>query len=122
MGMYRTSTPMIVDAVQCAEAKTIATDLGFINVKRGEWIICGEGGECYVADDAFFRRTFISLQNTSQIPAATKTGLRIRSEQVTNDRVQIPVRACFHRERMPLKSHAIRRRKTSGSRKKIHLN
>ena len=30
MGIYRTSRPMIVDALQCTEAKTIATDLDFI--------------------------------------------------------------------------------------------
>jgi hypothetical protein len=48
MGMYRTLRPMIVDAVQCEEPRTIATDLGFINAKRGEWVICGEGGECYI--------------------------------------------------------------------------
>jgi hypothetical protein len=37
---YCTSRPMIVDAVQCASTKTIATDLGFINVKRGDWVVC----------------------------------------------------------------------------------
>ena len=58
---YCTSRPMIVDAVQCASTKTIATDLGFINVKRGDWVVCGEGGECYVVEDAFFRSTFISI-------------------------------------------------------------
>ena len=42
-----------MDAVQCIEAKTIATDPGFINIERGDWVICGEGGECYVVDDAF---------------------------------------------------------------------
>lgn len=63
MGIYQIARPVIVDALQCTEAKTIATDLGFINVKPGEWVVCGEGGECYVVDDAFFRRTFISMNS-----------------------------------------------------------
>jgi hypothetical protein len=35
--------------VQSAEAKTIATDLGFINVQQGDWVICGER---YILDAA----------------------------------------------------------------------
>jgi hypothetical protein len=27
-------------------------------VRRGDWVVRGEGGECYVVDDAFFQRTF----------------------------------------------------------------
>jgi hypothetical protein len=45
MARYSTSRPMIVDAVQCTSTRTIATDLGFISVKRGEWVVCGESGE-----------------------------------------------------------------------------
>jgi hypothetical protein len=61
MGTYRTSRPLIVNAVQAAETKTIATDLGFINVRQGEWVVRGEGGECYVVDDAFFRHIFVAV-------------------------------------------------------------
>ena len=67
MSAYRTSRPMIVDAAQCKEAKTIATDLGFIHVKQGEWVISGEDGETYIVDDAFFQRTFVSVQANSGI-------------------------------------------------------
>jgi hypothetical protein len=62
MGTFRTCRPLLVDATQCKERKTIATDLGFTDVKAGDWIIRGEGGECYVVDDAFFQRTFTSIQ------------------------------------------------------------
>jgi hypothetical protein len=27
-------------------------------VRRGDWVVHGEGGECYVVDDGFFQRTF----------------------------------------------------------------
>jgi len=37
---------------------TIQTDGGVRRVHRGDWIVRGEGGECYVVDDAFFQRTF----------------------------------------------------------------
>jgi hypothetical protein len=37
---------------------TIQTDGGVRRVDRGDWIVRGEGGECYVVDDAFFQRTF----------------------------------------------------------------
>jgi len=67
MGTYRTSRPLLVEAVQSAEAKTIATDLGFVNVRQGEWVIRGERGECYIVDDAFFRRTFVPV-DVSQAP------------------------------------------------------
>jgi hypothetical protein len=62
MGTFRTCRPLLVDATQCKERKTIVTDLGFTDVKVGDWIIRGEGGECYVVDDAFFQRTFTSIQ------------------------------------------------------------
>jgi hypothetical protein len=62
MAAFRTRRPLLVDARQCTQAETIATDMGFANVKRGDWIIRGEDGECYVVDDEFFQRTFISLQ------------------------------------------------------------
>jgi hypothetical protein len=62
MSAFRTCRPLLVDAQQCTETKTIATDLGFCNVSRGDWIVRGENGECYVVDDAFFQRTFAPLQ------------------------------------------------------------
>lgn len=62
MSAFRTRRPLLVDATQCTETKTIATDLGFCNAKRGDWIIEGEDGERYIVDDAFFQRTFVSLQ------------------------------------------------------------
>jgi hypothetical protein len=77
MGIYRTSRPMIVDAVQCTEAKTIATDLGFINLKCGDWVICGEGSECYVVDDAFFQRTFVAVRRDLRTPEPDERKLRV---------------------------------------------
>jgi hypothetical protein len=109
MGMYRTLRPIIVDAVQCNEPKTIATDLGFINAKRGEWIISGEGGECYIVDNAFFQRTFVSLQKNSHIPTVDKLERQVRTERDGGDRGQSPSRACINRVRMRLRSHSVRR-------------
>ena len=62
MSAFRTRRPLLVDAQQCTETKTIATDLGTCNVQRGDWIIRGEDGECYVVADAFFQRTFLPIQ------------------------------------------------------------
>ncbi len=42
MGTFRTCRPLLVDATQCKEDQTIATDLGFRHVKRGDWIVRGE--------------------------------------------------------------------------------
>jgi len=112
MGMYQTSRPMVVDAIQCAEPKTIATDLGFINVNRGEWVICGEDGECYVLDDEFFQRTFVSLPNTSQIPLNTPQ-IHVRPDR---GEPRMPARRCLQRERARPKSRSIHKRRTSGSR------
>ncbi len=58
MSAFRTLRPLVVDANQCKSDLTIAADNGFRHVKRGEWIIRGENGECYVVDDQFFQRTF----------------------------------------------------------------
>jgi hypothetical protein len=69
MGIYRTFRSLVVDAVQCTENRTFATDLGFINVKRGEWIVCSEGGACFVVDDAFFRRTFVPVDASKRTRA-----------------------------------------------------
>ncbi len=63
MSAFRTCRPLLVDATQAAEPSTVATDLGFVNVKRGDWVVRGEDGECYVVDDAFFQRTFVPMQS-----------------------------------------------------------
>ena len=62
MSTFRTLRPLVVDATQCEHGKTIATDTGFCNVSKGDWIVKGENGETYVVDDAFFQRTFTPLQ------------------------------------------------------------
>jgi hypothetical protein len=58
MGLFRTQRPLLVDANQCTMPMTIQTDRGLRYVRRGDWVVRGEGGECYVVDDAFFQRTF----------------------------------------------------------------
>ena len=67
MGMFRTSRPMMIDARQFTQAGTITTDLGFVNVKSGEWVINGESGECYVVGDAFFQRTFTAVTDGPEL-------------------------------------------------------
>jgi hypothetical protein len=62
MSAFRTCRPLLVDATQCTEDQTITTDLGFRHVRRGDWIVKGEDGECYIVDDAFFQRTFTPFQ------------------------------------------------------------
>ena len=62
MSTFRTLRPLVVDATQCEQSKTIATDIGFCNVAKGDWIVKGENGETYVVDDTFFQRTFTPLQ------------------------------------------------------------
>jgi hypothetical protein len=63
MSAFRTVRPLLVDATQCECSKTIATDTGFCNVSKGDWIVKGENGETYVVDDTFFHRTFMPLQS-----------------------------------------------------------
>jgi hypothetical protein len=58
MGLFRTLRPLLVDAEQCKSTATVETDEGPRPVHRGDWLVHGEGGECYVVDDEFFQRTF----------------------------------------------------------------
>ena len=58
MSIFRTRRPLLVDANQCSTPTTVHSDDGLRHVKRGDWIIRGENGECYVVDDTFFQRTF----------------------------------------------------------------
>ena len=62
MSTFRTLRPLVVDATQCEHAKTIATDTGFCNVSKGDWIVRGENGLSDVVYDTFFQRTFTPLQ------------------------------------------------------------
>jgi hypothetical protein len=62
MGLFRILRPITVNARQCTQAGTIATDLGFANVKPGDWIISGEDGESYILDNEFFQRTFAPIE------------------------------------------------------------
>ena len=99
MAKYCTSRPMIVDAVQCTSTKTIATDLGFINVKRGEWVVCGEGGECYVIGDAFFRSTFISINEEATLPQGDKPShSQLRLAKHDGNASSSRTRFCNHRK------------------------
>jgi hypothetical protein len=61
MSLFRAVQLLIVDATQCEHSKTVATDTGFFNASKGDWIVRGEGGETYVVDDAFFQRTYSPL-------------------------------------------------------------
>jgi hypothetical protein len=63
MSAFQTYRPLVVDANQCKSEMTIAADNGFRHVRRGEWIIRGENGECYVVDDSFFKRTFEPVED-----------------------------------------------------------
>jgi hypothetical protein len=91
MSTYRTSRPLIVEAVQSAETKTIATDLGFINVQQGEWVVCGEGGECYIVDDAFFRRTFAAVDDMQALESGRLT-CALPAARVMRVATETPVR------------------------------
>jgi len=62
MGLFKNCRPITVDARQCIEAGTIATDLGFCNIERGDWIIRGEDGESYILNDEAFQRTFAPVE------------------------------------------------------------
>jgi hypothetical protein len=62
MSAFRTLRPLVVDATQCEESTTIATDSGLCKVSKGDWIVRGENGETYAVDNAFFHRTFTPLQ------------------------------------------------------------
>ena len=90
MGLYRLFRPLTVDAVQCIEAGTIATDFGFTDVKRGDWIICGEDGENYILDNEFFQRTFAPAEgvpgygpggSVEGLPGVSRTRDRFSSRQ-----------------------------------------
>jgi hypothetical protein len=63
-GTFRTLRPLVIDATQCEQSKTIATDTGFCNASKGDWVVRGENGETYVVDNAFFHRTFTPLQTS----------------------------------------------------------
>src|ERR1700733_2982351 len=102
MARYRTSRPMIVDAVQCTSTRTIATDLGFISVKRGEWVVCGESGECYVVEDAFFRSTFVSINEKAALPSAVKPDhSHLRLAECNGDDNPSRTRFCTYRKHLP---------------------
>lgn len=70
MSAFQTSRPLVVDANQSRSDTTIAADNGFRHVRRGEWIIRGENGECYVVDDSFFRRTFQPVESDHPLSVA----------------------------------------------------
>jgi hypothetical protein len=46
---------MVVDVLQFNQSKTIVTDLGFLNVKPGDWVVWGESGESYIVDAEYFQ-------------------------------------------------------------------
>jgi hypothetical protein len=91
---------MVVDALQVTQSKTIATDLGFINVKPGEWVVCGEGGETYIVDDGYFQRTFVPAR---EAPDASIPEYRDAQRVAPTGRAAMlfaASRPCFSRNRI----------------------
>jgi hypothetical protein len=68
MSTFRTLRPLHVNATQCEQPETVATDTGLRSVSKGDWIVHGENGETYVVDNSFFQRTFAPLQTYSWKP------------------------------------------------------
>jgi hypothetical protein len=101
METFRTCRPMTVEARQCTKAETVATDLGFVNVKSGDWVIHGEDGESYVVDDAFFRRTFTSEpQATAHAqPPLQELSTTSHPRQTTSEvsKIRFAIRSCRRR-------------------------
>ncbi len=62
MSTFRTLRPLIVDATQCDGSELMFTGIDGRSSSKGDWIVKGENGETYVVDNAFFQRTFTSLQ------------------------------------------------------------
>ena len=113
MGIYRIARSMVVDALQCNEEKTIATDMGFINVKKGDWVVCGESGETYIVDDAYFQRTFIT-EDDSRHPLTEDAEQQSHLRQTAIQTTFSPTGA--HRKRTRSKLRAGRRRTVRSSR------
>jgi hypothetical protein len=102
---------MVVDALQCNQSKTIATDLGFVNVKPGDWVVCGEGGETYIIDDEYFQRAFVPAQETPRISLPEPSDAQFAAP---TERALTPVassRTCFSRDRARRPIRLARRRK-----------
>ncbi len=100
MGLFRICRPITVDAKQCTEPGTITTDLGFVNVKRGEWIVRGEDGETYILGDEFFRCTFFPLckQVSTNFRNAAHESVAEDSKGVLESQ-KTPVRSCVQKLR-----------------------
>ena len=113
MAIYRISRSIVVDALQCKNARTVATDTGFINVNQGDWVVCGEGGETYIVDDAYFQCTFTAVSDT-------RFGTLESAEQrIHMQRAAIPVRSsrtCAHRAQTRSTRRSFRRRRVRPSR------
>lgn len=64
MSAFRTCRPLLVDATQCKERKTIATDLGFRDVKAGDWIIRGKAENAMSLTMLFFNARLLRSKHT----------------------------------------------------------
>lgn len=111
MPKYRTSRPMVVDALQCNQSKTIATDLGFVNVKPGDWVVCGEAGETYIVDDEYFQRAFVPAQETPRISLPEPSDAQSAAPTGRDPTPFASSRTCFSRDRARGPIRLSRRRK-----------
>ena len=100
-----------MDALQCNQSNTIATDLGFVNVKPGDWVVCGEAGETYIVDDEYFQRAFVPAQETPRISLPEPDDAQFAAP---TERALAPFassRTCFSRNRARGPIRLARRRK-----------
>lgn len=56
--LYRTSRPMVVDAVRIEEATDVDTPDGLLHVEPGEWLVRGDNNALFTCDASYFARTF----------------------------------------------------------------
>ncbi|HET9281025.1 MAG TPA: hypothetical protein VFR24_03580 [Candidatus Angelobacter sp.] len=65
--LYRSIKPLIVDAIQVAEAKDIVTEGGLLHVNAGDWLIRDPQGNLVRCDDLNFKSMYETFSHPAKL-------------------------------------------------------
>jgi hypothetical protein len=65
--IYRTIKPLVVDAVQVTESRSVPTEAGVLHVKPGDWLIRDPQGNLTRCDDVNFKCSYAPLENSNEL-------------------------------------------------------
>jgi hypothetical protein len=65
--LYRTTRPLLIDAIHAELPLDVETSDGSLHVEAGEWLVRNDDGALFACNAAYFARTFELVKSTKSL-------------------------------------------------------